>query len=577
VLDYVRKTPKEFPEPQNRKKRKLEVLQIAPPPEVKPPTKAEIKAQEKKDHQILNILKISIQPVMDHIQKKYRKFRTPAIPLAQIQYLIDEADPNHVRSDTVGFRPYEIDTDKDGVQGLRETASGKFFYNLETTTIEERLSNGFYARPRDFLHDIKTLAKDAKNGGDKDRLLRANELVANVEVDIAGIENNPILADCENIYKRQLQRTKEREEKERKRTEENPFGGIVRTDLPEVEPSDPHQPSLVLGEPVPKRQATGAFFSTPVHGSGSMSNGVSSDTNGSSVPSRKSDDIVMAGTDEYSQPTQASHPMHPPSQLGRIMGANFSNPAPTSQISQRSAFQEIPHGTSPSDLINDASTTTSGKKTSTDGWSTQATNGIPHGAQSSSPIDKPGHDSQLPDTQQGASQRPSQQENSSSGSDEPWLHSQAHGLARGNLQGLSQNTPSTGSQHSSNPAVPPFNVPSRSGSTSKPAGLANILNDSPVDDVVSSQISSQGNEYISDSYFIDVLLDRIVAGSSGCSVDQLEQLNRELMNGLWVLRGEWNRNVVAAKLADIFNETIKDIDSMQTVLKASQPTQHGNE
>jgi hypothetical protein len=507
---------------------------------------------------------------MDQIQKKYRKFRTPAILQSQIQYILDEMDPNHVRSDTVGFRPYEIDTDKDGVKGLRETASQKFFYNLETTTIEERLSNGFYARPKDFLHDIRTLAKDAKHMGDKERLLRANELVSNVEVDMMGIEVNPIFADCENVYRRQLQRTKEREEKERKRAEENPFGGAASSDMPDAEVSEAGQPPLLLSDPVPKRQAV---FSTPVHNSSSLSNGVSSDTNGSSVPSRKSDDVQMGGTDEQSQPTQASHPMHPPSQLRNMMSANLSHPAPTSQISQVSAFQEIPHGTSPSDLVNDASTTTSGKKTSTDGWSTQATNGIGHGAQSSSPIDKPGHDSQLPDTQTNASQRQSQQEASNTSSDEPWPHSQAHGLARGNLQGMSQNTPSTNSQHSSNPAVPHFNAPNRSASMSKPAGFANILNDSPVDDVVSSQISSQGNEYISDSYFIDVLLDRIVAGSSGCSVDQLEQINRELMDGLWEMRGEWNRNVVAAKLAEIFNETIKDIDYMQEVLKASQATQ----
>ncbi|EHK98043.1 putative Tat-binding like protein [Glarea lozoyensis 74030] len=367
ILEYVRLTPNDFPQPANRKKRKLEVLQIAPPPEVKPPTKEEIKAQLKKDRQLLNLLKIQIQPIMDQIQKKYRKFRTPAILQSQIQYILDEMDPNHVRSDTVGFRPYEIDTDKDGVKGLRETASQKFFYNLETTTIEERLSNGFYARPKDFLHDIRTLAKDAKHMGDKERLLRANELVSNVEVDMMGIEVNPIFADCENVYRRQLQRTKEQEEKERKRAE-NPFGGAVGSDMPNTEVSEAGQPPLLLSDPVPKRQAV---FSTSVHNS----------------------------------------------------------------------------------------------------------------------------------------------------------------------------------------------------------RFVNLLNDSPVDDVVSSQISSQGNEYISDSYFIDVLLDRIVAGSSGCSVDQLEQINRELMEGLWEMRGEWNRNVVAAKLAEIFNETIKDIDYMQEVLKASQATQ----
>jgi len=186
----------------NRKKRKLDVLEIAPPPPPKEPTKEEIKAQKKRDHQLLNMLKVAIQPIMDQIQRKYRKFRTPVIPQSQIQYLFDELDPNFVRPDIPQFRPFELDTDKDGVPGLRETASGKFFYNLETTTIEERLSNGFYARPKDFVADIRTLAKDAKHIGDKERTLKANELLANVEVDLGAIEANPVFADCENVYQR---------------------------------------------------------------------------------------------------------------------------------------------------------------------------------------------------------------------------------------------------------------------------------------------------------------------------------------------------------------------------------------
>ena len=55
----------------DRKKRKLDVLEIAPPPPPKPPTKEEIKAQKKRDHQLLNMLKVSIQPIMDQIQRRW--------------------------------------------------------------------------------------------------------------------------------------------------------------------------------------------------------------------------------------------------------------------------------------------------------------------------------------------------------------------------------------------------------------------------------------------------------------------------------------------------------------------------
>ncbi|KAH8663386.1 hypothetical protein BGZ60DRAFT_529663 [Tricladium varicosporioides] len=616
IIDYVQKTPKDFPDPLNRKKRKLEVLPIAPPPPPKEPTKEEIKAQKKRDHQILNLLKVQIQPVMDQIQRKYRKFRAPVIPQSQIQYLLDELDPNFVRPDIPQFRPFEFDADKDGVKGLRETASGKFFYNLETTTIEERLSNGFYARPKDYLADIRSLAKDAKHIGDKERTLRANELLANVEVDMAGIEAQPAFADCEGLYLRQLQRAKEREEKHRKRmAAEAVFDPIVRSDIEEGGLASQSQSGpLTLGEPIPGRRQ---LLSNPVHISSPLSNGHSSGhlTNGNSVPSR-SEDVQMGGTDEHHGPSQPSQAMQPPSQWRSHTTAPFSGPNPASQISQRSAFQEIPHGASPSALINDASTTTSGKKTSSEDWSTQATNGISHGQTTSSPIHPPAQDSQIPDTQQNASQRPSQQGTSNPSSEEQWPHSQAHGLARGNIQSRAYNsqTPSSGSQYSL-PAVPPFNAPGPSGvpigaasapphfptsiSTTtpaqhKPAGLANLLNDSPVDqhssnsnpqslptpDVTqypinpqqptSSQLSSQ-KEFIIDDYFLDDLSEKLVTGSSGCSIEQLEQINRELMEMLWRERGEWNRNKVAAGLVGVFNETIQDIETMQRVLGASQP------
>jgi ATPase family AAA domain-containing protein 2 len=549
----------------NRKKRKLDVLEIAPPPPPKEPTKEEIKAQKKRDHQLLNMLKVAIQPIMDQIQRKYRKFRTPVIPQSQIQYLFDELDPNFVRPDIPQFRPFELDTDKDGIQGLRETASGKFFYNLETTTIEERLSNGFYARPKDFVADIRTLAKDSKHIGDKERTLRANELLANVEVDLGAIEANPVYADCENVYQRQLQRTKEREEKAKKRVaDEAVFDSVVRSDIPESAlASEPSSGPLTLGEAIPGRLPIS--LATPFRASSGLSNGYSADNehphgrNGNSVPSRSGDDVQMGGTDE-SESQGMQPPQHPSMASGPSNVSNVGTTRPNTQISQVSAFQEISHDTSPRDLLNDASTTTSGKKTS-DGWSTQATNGISN-QNSFSPVDRPANDSELPDTQ-----RNTQTDTSS----EEWAHSQAHGLARGNLrQSYPSQTPSSGSQPSQNPAVPSFSAPPHMPAPkSRPTGFANLLNDSPIEPT-SSQASSQ-KDLIIDDFFVDDLLKRLVEGSSGCSVEQLEQINRELMDTLWRLRGEYNRIQVANSLASVFNETITDIEEMQRVLQASQP------
>ncbi|KAI9881678.1 MAG: hypothetical protein M1823_006611, partial [Watsoniomyces obsoletus] len=131
--DYLRTSPTDFPDPKNRKKRRLETLAVAPPEPEKapaPPTKEEAKAQKKRDRQTLNMLKIRLQPIMDQIRTRYKKFRLPVIEETQIRYLYDEADPGTVTSDvphdiraTATFRPFEIGKDVHGVPGLVEQAT----------------------------------------------------------------------------------------------------------------------------------------------------------------------------------------------------------------------------------------------------------------------------------------------------------------------------------------------------------------------------------------------------------------------------------------------------------------------
>lgn len=485
---------------------------------------------------------------MDQIQKRYRKFRNPVIPRFEIEYLYDESDPQFIQPDLERpVRPYEIDKDKNGVTGLRQTATGKFFYNLETTLIEERLSNGFYARPKDFLADIKTLAKDAKSIGDRDRTLKANELVANVEVDIATYEAMPVFADCENIYLRRLKEAREAEEKAKKRAaaaalDENDVFNPIESDV--ASQSGPP----ILGEAIPGRLS---LMMTPSHVSSGPSNGYGASnehtSNGTSVPSRA--DTQMTGIDVG---LSQGSPMQPP--LHRGMSNN------NTQISQRSAWQELSAGTSPSQLHNDASTTTSGKKTS-DGWSTQATNGISN--QYSSPMDRPQQEQYQANTQGNNTQETSSEEN--------WPHSQAQGVARGILRNSDPSQTSSSSQYSqAQPVVPPFPAPPRIQPVSRPAGFANLLNDTPVEPN-SSAMSSQKDQII-DEAFVANLLRHLVDGSSGCSVEQLEQVFRELMDTLWTMRGEWNRSLVTANLVQVFNSTIHDIEATQKVQMASQPT-----
>lgn len=534
------------------------------------PTKEEIKALKQKDHQTLNLLKLLLQPIMDQIQKKYRKFRTPVIPQSAIQYLYDEQDPDYVRVDAVQFRPYELAKDKDGNPGLLENATQKFFYNLETTTIEERLSNGYYARPKDFVADVRALARDAKNIGDRDRTLKANELLANVEVDVAQIEAHPQLADCENIHHRQLQRAKEKQEKARKKAEAD--GLLVTPDLQagELQQAAGQVPSVVtLGEPAPLGQARpGLFTSYSTPDTRSLSNGHATKSllsNGSSVPSLQStrnahDDVQMGGTDEHGSQQVDSQNMPPPSGAGALQrsrvntqqaGAVNTQSQPQSQFStQRSAFQPLPNDMSPSQLINYASTTDSSKKTGTSsdpsnrtsGGSTQMTNG--HGELSqfySPPRSSNESDGQLPDTQDPMA------------SQEPWPHSQIQG---GGQYGYSQQSPQPSNFQSTPQSM------SQATAGSQALQFPSVHSDNELASTAGTSSQSQGSQAKDvpvDEATLAGLLGLMVQETMGFTVEELEMVYRECMDCLWRLRGEANRNVVAKEIGDVFRDTVNDV------------------
>ncbi|SMY23302.1 unnamed protein product [Zymoseptoria tritici ST99CH_1A5] len=536
VIDFVRKSPKEFPGLEGRKKRKLEVLPIAPPPEApKGPTKAELKAQKKKDHQTLNMLKLHIQPVMDQIKRMYKKFRTPIIDELTIAYLYDEQDPQTLTTDLTDeqkqqqqlFRPFEIDKDEKGVGGLREASTGNFYYNLEIVTIEKRLSNGYYKRPKDFLGDIKRLAKDAKTSGDQDRTLRANEMLANVEVDMAALEiqQSGLVAECEAVYQREQERLTKAHEAERR-------GDDVADVVPNVPPPDASKTTdensgpVMLGQQIPGRQL---FPITPKPNSDpwSTTNGShpSEQTNGSTVPSRPQEDSEMFDSEvDMQDPSRragnAPQPGHP-------QGL-------TQPFSQRSAHTQLAQGSQLDQYQNSASTTNSAQKTSSRSSGPfsahSSTNGV-HGHEHPD-FTKLGpalSGSQIPDTQ------------------DPSAASQ------------SQLSPS--SQHSMAP--PPRDA--RAGSLS---AILNAEDDSQSNHGRAAATTS--HQLVLDVEDLTTLHAELVRRSSGLSLEQMEQINASLMDVIWKMRGEYNRSRVCHAVKDAFNTTVQDIELCQKVWKPSQ-------
>ncbi|KAI3336718.1 AAA-domain-containing protein [Xylariaceae sp. AK1471] len=549
IIAHIRRLPKDFPDPVHRRKRQLEELPIAPPPPPKKLTKEEIHNEDIRYRQALNLMKVHLQPIMDQISKKYQKFRHPVIPESQYQYLLDEADPNYVRADVADAppRPYELAKDGDGYPGLRETVTDKFFYNLDVNIIETRLANGYYWRPYEFLKDVRALKSDAESIGDRARWLRAAELLANVEVDVLDVDEKlrNMGLNWETLYETHKKRREERAERARKKKAiQSVLDGALSHSSNGGGPSQngPHPTGL---------HTTTAQFQVIGYLPNGTAEATSSNvaTNGTSVPSRATDeDIQMPDVDNFTG--RLVSPMKPPSQWPRIpprsLDTSTRATGGTTQISQVSAVQSLPPGVSPSALVNDASSTrTSDPSNRSSNFSTQLTNGVLH--------EQSGLLETMPDTQSypGASQTTS--------SDEQWPHSQAHGIMRGYI---SQPGFSQGSRNQASPtAAKSSNAPS----------VANLLNDpSPDEGSQSQRLSQQVQQVELDDNSAEFFLAELTKRTSGCMIEQLEQINRDLMSKLWETRGEHNRMKVFNLITRVFNETMHDIEDTQQLLQQSQ-------
>ncbi|KAJ5242501.1 uncharacterized protein N7469_000828 [Penicillium citrinum] len=561
LIEYVKTPPAEFPDPENRKLRTLEELEVAPPPPPTPEsqmTKEQIKAQKKKDRQTLNLLKIRIQPIMDQI-KKYKRFRAGVIDEAQIRYLWEEADPNIVTSDVAddpyNFRPFEKDYDKHGVPGLRETVSGKFFYNMEIVTIEKRLSNGYYKRPSDFLADIKRIAKDARQLGDQERLLRANELLSNVEVDISTIEQAEpaLMAECENVYLRELTREKEAAERARLAAEEEEKAEAASRPVSSNGHIGAVESKALSGfdaRPVtPTKLSNVSFANGNYNGGGSDLNdsGPRDQSNSTNHDDGDGDgDVYMTNSEDHSGSKETQHSSFGPSAQPKPA---YSHTAPSQQLrresglssfSQKGPMTPMAPGSQPADYTNEASTTqtTSDKKSSEQNSNPQYQTQSPQVSRHDHPDltwypDRISHEEQLPDTQQGDSSQPSP------------LPRDSQALSHGGLNG-------SHSQSQPRPQPPLFDEPDKPAAHAS-ASLHSILNNEPTP------------ELIIDHDYIEHLHTQLTQQTSGCSVEQLEQVSTSLMDYVWRMRGEWNRTLVARGITETFNATLEDMQLMQEI------------
>lgn len=190
---------------QNRPKRKLKKLPVKPQGEneLDAPRRA-LKQQEYEDKKLKNILKIKLAGLMDLFKNRYKRFRKPYIDDSFLHHLFD---PSVLENPMIPYEvAYVVAKDPEHHNMIQELATGKYFFNMDLDTIEERIWNGYYSEAKQFLKDIKMIVRDSITSGDRERILKANEMLTNAHFGIDDFNNAEFARSCKEMRAREVEK-----------------------------------------------------------------------------------------------------------------------------------------------------------------------------------------------------------------------------------------------------------------------------------------------------------------------------------------------------------------------------------
>ncbi|SCU98645.1 LAMI_0F15676g1_1 [Lachancea mirantina] len=161
----------------------------------------ELKSFQTQDMKTKNALKIKLSGLMDLFKNRYKRFRKPPIEDALLIHLFEQ---NASPENNIEVQPAYV---KDG-EMILEVATGRKFYNMDLDIVEERLWNGFYSEPKQYLKDIELIYHDAHTSGDRERIIKASEMFANAQMGIEELSQPDFIKECKAVRQRELLRQK---------------------------------------------------------------------------------------------------------------------------------------------------------------------------------------------------------------------------------------------------------------------------------------------------------------------------------------------------------------------------------
>ncbi|KAJ7755188.1 AAA-domain-containing protein [Mycena metata] len=223
LIRDVRRQPNEFADGMPRRKRVLEVLEVAPPLEPRKPSAAELALQEENDQRVIALLKYRLEPILSQLKRKFKRFTKRATEEYAYAFAgmedVHPHQPLEVLTTTV-----EVQTDPNGSINIMEqehlglplvnwpppaapAQRRAELYDMDLERMHTQLYKGRYLTPQDFLDDVGKIVHNAatRQAEDIDRLYKAQAMFTATQVSIH--EFDPQLRmECERMALRERAR-----------------------------------------------------------------------------------------------------------------------------------------------------------------------------------------------------------------------------------------------------------------------------------------------------------------------------------------------------------------------------------
>ncbi|KAI6008958.1 AAA-domain-containing protein, partial [Pisolithus marmoratus] len=243
LIADIRRPPNAYPDGIARRKRVLEVLPLAPPPEPRQPSAAELALQVENDRKVMTVLKYRLGPILTELKRKFKRFTKRARGQAQAQLQLPppssqpSSSQNQAQSSQIPQQgqPQQLQDEADTSvpppsqpqQPEPQPAVHQLplLYDMDLERMHLYLYKDKYLTPQDFLDDIRKMVHNATVYAhvDGDRLHKAQAMLTAAEMSV--LEFDPQFAvECRRMAVRERKRREERK-KEREKEKENGNGG----------------------------------------------------------------------------------------------------------------------------------------------------------------------------------------------------------------------------------------------------------------------------------------------------------------------------------------------------------------